>query len=162
MNKEGAVERALIFHQSGPGSTPFVAKLKEGIYNDACRVYETSLGICKKVAIKVSFQRFYHQYEVPNSVMLTSTNRNKVSLIKVLHHYFYISLVDVKNETDRILHSYTPLVYSTRAPFALLERPQFPSHFFSNAWHAGYRFCCTYNSAYDSNQVFDFHQVNGC
>ena len=109
MNKEGAVERALIFHQSGPGSTPFVAKLKEGIYNDACRVYETSLGICKKVAIKVSFQRFYHQYEVPKSVMLTSTNRNKVSLIKVLHHYFYISLVDVKNETDRILHSYTPL-----------------------------------------------------
>ena len=105
MNKEGAVERALIFHQSGPGSTPFVAKLKEGIYNDACRVYETSLGFCKKVAIKVSFQRFYHQYEVPNSVMLTSSNRNKVSLIKVLHHYFYISLVDVKNKTDRILHS---------------------------------------------------------
>ena len=105
MNKEGAVERALIFHQSGPGSTPFVAKLKEGIYNDACRVYETSLGICKKVAIKVSFQRFYHQYEVPKSVMLTSTNRNKVSLIKVLNHYFYISLVDVKNEEEHILRS---------------------------------------------------------
>ena len=50
--------------------------------------------------------------------------------------------------------------YSTRAPFALLERRQFPSHFLSNAWHTVYRFCCTYNSAYDSNQVFDFHQVN--
>ena len=51
-------------------------------------------------------------------------------------------------------------IHFTRAPFALLERPEFPSHFLSNAWHAGYRFCCTYNSAYDSNQVFDFHQVN--
>ena len=38
--------------------------------------------------------------------MLTSTNRNKVSLIKVLNHYFYISLVDVKNN----IQQYTPLV----------------------------------------------------
>ena len=37
--------------------------------------------------------------------MFTSTNRKKVSLIKVLNHYFYISLVDVKNEKDHILHS---------------------------------------------------------
>ena len=37
--------------------------------------------------------------------MLTSTNQNKVSSIKVLNHYFYISLVDVKNEKDHILHS---------------------------------------------------------
>ena len=37
--------------------------------------------------------------------MLTSTNRNKVSLIKVLNHYFYISLVDVKNN----IQQYTPL-----------------------------------------------------
>ena len=51
-------------------------------------------------------------------------------------------------------------IYSTRAPFALLERPEFPSHFLSNAWHVGHRFCCTYNHAYDSNKVFDFHQVN--
>ena len=39
--------------------------------------------------------------------MLTSTNGNKVSLIKVLNRYFYISLVDVKNEEDHILHSRT-------------------------------------------------------
>ena len=37
--------------------------------------------------------------------MLTSTNRIKVSLIKVSNNYFYISLVDVKNEENHILHS---------------------------------------------------------
>ena len=37
--------------------------------------------------------------------MLTSTNQNKVSSIKVLNHYFYISLVDVKNEEEHVLHS---------------------------------------------------------
>ena len=60
-SKAGAVQRALTFHQSGLGSTQFVATLKEEICNDACRVYETSLRICKKAAIKVSFKRFYHQ-----------------------------------------------------------------------------------------------------
>ena len=101
-------------HQSGPGSTPFVAKLKEEIYNDACRVYERSLRICEKAAMIVSFKRFYDRWEVPNCVMLTSTNRNKVSLIKVLNHYFCISLVDVKNEKDHILHSRA--VRASRAP----------------------------------------------
>ena len=43
--------------------------------------------------------------------MLTSTNQNKVSSIKVLNHYFYISLVDVKNEKD---HIYTPLARLSR------------------------------------------------
>ena len=37
--------------------------------------------------------------------MLTSTNSIKVSLIKVSNNYFYISLVDVKNEKDHTLHS---------------------------------------------------------
>ena len=115
------MERALIFHQSGPCSTPFVAKLKKEIYNGACRVYETSLRICKRVAIKVSFQRFYHQYEVPSSVMLTSTNRNKVSLIKVLLHYFYSSQVDVKKEKDHTLHSRA--FRASRAPGILFPFP---------------------------------------
>ena len=55
--------------------------------------------------------------------MLTSTNRNKIPLIKVLNHYFYISLVDVK--TRKIIHS-------TRTPFALLDRQEFRSHFLSS------------------------------
>ena len=99
------MERAFTFHQSGPGSTPFVAKLKEEICNDVCRVYKTSLRICKRAAMKASFQGLHHQQEVPNSMMLTSTNRFKVSLIKVSNNYFCISLVDVKNEKDHILHS---------------------------------------------------------
>ena len=37
--------------------------------------------------------------------MLTSTNWIKVSLIKVSNNYFYIPLVDVKNEKDHTLHS---------------------------------------------------------
>ena len=36
--------------------------------------------------------------------MMTSTNWNKVLLIKLLNHYFYISLVDLKNEKDYTLH----------------------------------------------------------
>ena len=83
--------------------------------------------------------------------MLTSTNRNKVSLIKLLNHYFYISLVDLKNEKDYTLHS--------RA-FRACRMPGIPFPFPFIDWHAGYRFCCTYNSTYDSNYVFDFHQAN--
>ena len=66
---QATVERAFTFHQSGPGSTPFVAKLKEEICNDVCRVYKTSLRICKRAAMKASFQGLHHQQEVPNSVM---------------------------------------------------------------------------------------------
>ena len=42
--------------------------------------------------------------------MLTSTT----SQIKVSNNYFYISLVDVKNEKDQILHSRT--FRASRAP----------------------------------------------
>ena len=83
--------------------------------------------------------------------MLTSINRNKASLIKLINHYFYISLVDVKNEKDYALHSRAFRASRTSGiafPFPFID------------WLAGYWFCCTYNSIYDSNHVFDFHQVN--
>ena len=134
-------KRALTFHQSGPGSTPFVAKLQRRVLS-----LWNELRVCEKAAIKVSFQRFFTSKKSQTAWCWLQPIRLRYQII------IFTSLWYMRKTKKTI--------YSTRAPFALVECPELPSHFLSNAWHAGYRFCCTYNTAWDSNQVFDFHQVN--